>query len=73
MDWSGYDGVEIVPGKVSGLPLLKGTRVPADLVVESLNGGESVEEVAYNYDLNPADVLRLKLYRDSREAAELRR
>jgi uncharacterized protein (DUF433 family) len=29
MDWSGYDGVETIPGKVSGVPLLKGTRVQA--------------------------------------------
>jgi uncharacterized protein (DUF433 family) len=64
MDWSGYDGVETIPGKVGGLPLLKGTRVPADLVAECLDAGETVEEIAYNYDLEVAEVLRLKLYID---------
>ena len=48
MDWTGCESVEVVPGKVSGVPLIKNTRVPADLVAENLEAGESVEEVAYN-------------------------
>jgi len=32
IDWSGCDTVETVPGKVSGEPLLRGTRVAADAV-----------------------------------------
>jgi uncharacterized protein (DUF433 family) len=69
MDWSGCELVEVVPGKVSGVPLIKGTRMPVDQVIESLDEGETVEEIAYNYDLNPADILRVKLYRDSHEPA----
>lgn len=73
MDWSGYDGVETIPGKVSGVPLLKGTRVPAEQVAECLDAGETVAEIAYNYDLRAADVLRLKVYRDSHQPAALQR
>jgi uncharacterized protein (DUF433 family) len=69
MDWSGYDGVEVIEGKVSGVPLLKGTRMPVDQVLESLDDGETIEEIAANHDLNPADILRLKLYRDSHQPA----
>jgi uncharacterized protein (DUF433 family) len=69
MDWSGCELVEVVPGKVSGVPLIKGTRMPVDQVIESLDEGETVEEIAYNHDLNPADILRVKLYRDSHEPA----
>jgi uncharacterized protein (DUF433 family) len=69
MDWSGCELVEVVPGKVSGVPLIKGTHMPVDQVIESLDEGETVEEIAYNYDLNPADILRVKLYRDSHEPA----
>jgi uncharacterized protein (DUF433 family) len=69
MDWVGYDGVEVIPGKVSGVPLLKGTRMPADQVIESLDVGETVEEIAYNHDLNPGDILRLKLFRDTHQLA----
>ncbi len=35
MDWTKCQLVEVVPGKVSGAPLIKGTRVPADTVVEN--------------------------------------
>jgi uncharacterized protein (DUF433 family) len=69
MDWSGCDLVEIIPGKVSGVPLLKGTRMPADQVIESLDDGETIEEIAFNHDLKPDDILRLKLYRDSHQLA----
>jgi uncharacterized protein (DUF433 family) len=68
MDWSGCDLVEVVPGKVSGVPLLRGTRVPADQVAESLDAGESVEEVAFNYDLNPSDIRHLLEFRNSHRA-----
>ncbi len=52
-----------------GVPLLKGTRMPADQVMESLGAGETVEEIAYNHDLRPEDVLLLKVYRDSHQPA----
>jgi uncharacterized protein (DUF433 family) len=68
MDWAGCELVETVPGKVSGVPLIKGTRVPADQVIESFDDGESVDEIAYNYDLNAADILRLLEYRNHRRA-----
>jgi uncharacterized protein (DUF433 family) len=69
MDWTGCEIVEVVVGKVSGVPLIKNTRVPADLVVGSLEAGESIEEVAYNFDLKPADVLVLKRFRDTHQPA----
>jgi len=62
MDWSRCDIVEIVPGKVSGVPLVKNTRVPAETVAESAELGESPEEIAYNYDLRLEDVLAILAY-----------
>ena len=35
MDWKDCDLVEVVPGKVSGAPVVRGTRVQADAVVEN--------------------------------------
>jgi uncharacterized protein (DUF433 family) len=63
--WEGYDGVEVIEGKVGGVPLIKRSRVPADLVAECLDAGETVDEIAYNYDLKPVDILHLKEFRDS--------
>jgi len=62
MDWSGCDIVEIVPGKVSGVPLVRNTRVPAETVAESAELGESPQEIAYNYDLPLEDVLAILAY-----------
>lgn len=67
MDWSGCEIVEVVTGKVSGVPLIRNSRVPADQVAESLDAGETVEQVAFNYDLKPEDVLCVKLFRDSHQ------
>jgi hypothetical protein len=35
MDWSGCDEVEQVEGRLSGVPVLKGTRVQADFVLDN--------------------------------------
>ena len=45
----GYRWLEIVPGRRSGRPTIKGTRVSVDDILEALANGWSVEEVARNY------------------------
>ena len=42
--------------------MLKGTHVPVDQILASLENGESVEEVAYNYDLKAADIRELHAF-----------
>jgi uncharacterized protein (DUF433 family) len=49
MDWSGCDLVEVVPGKHSGDPVIKGTRIPADAIVSNFEAGSTVEEIIENY------------------------
>jgi uncharacterized protein (DUF433 family) len=49
MDWSGCELVEVVPGKHSGDPLIKGTRIPADAIVSNFEAGSPLEEIAENY------------------------
>jgi uncharacterized protein (DUF433 family) len=62
MDWSKCELVETVPGKVSGVPLLRGTRVPADGIVENFEAGESAEQIAYNFDLDAREVRAVLAY-----------
>jgi uncharacterized protein (DUF433 family) len=50
-DWTQCPLVEVIPGKVSGVPLLKGTRLPADTILENYEGGSPVEEIAENFDV----------------------
>jgi uncharacterized protein (DUF433 family) len=45
-----------------GRPVLRGTRVPVDLVVGKLAGGMSVEAVAAEYGLEREDVLAALAY-----------
>ena len=49
VDWRNCDLVEIVAGKQGGLPLVKGTRIPAQQIVEESELGSPVEEIAENY------------------------
>ena len=50
IDWSGCPLVEVNPKKVSGVPILKGTRMQADGIVENYVGGSPVEEILENLD-----------------------
>jgi uncharacterized protein (DUF433 family) len=59
VDWSDCPLVEVVPDKLSGLPVIKGTRVQVDTIQESAELGETLEEIAYNYDLKLDDVRRV--------------
>jgi uncharacterized protein (DUF433 family) len=67
MDWLGCEVIEVVPGKVSGLPVIRGSRVPADQVLENHDAGESVEDIAYNFDLKPNDVRAVLAYAAGRQ------
>jgi uncharacterized protein (DUF433 family) len=60
MDWSGCELVEVVPGKVSGQPLVKDTRIPVDFVIESFELTGSVDEVLEEFPrLTKEVVLRI--------------
>lgn len=49
MDWSGCDLVEVVPGRVSGQPIIKGTRILADTIEQYSVRGASVQEIREDY------------------------
>jgi uncharacterized protein (DUF433 family) len=44
LDWSQYNGVESIAGKVSGAWVLKGTRTPVKVLFENLEAGMSIDE-----------------------------
>lgn len=65
MDWSDCPLVISRPGFISGAPALReDPRVPADLVVENMDLGESVQDVVDNYQLrtSPENVLAIYQY-----------
>ena len=60
IDWTGCELVERIPGKVSGRPVVRGTRILADTIVQDAELGSPVEEIHENYpDLSLADIQNL--------------
>jgi len=49
MEWTDCPIVETVSSTQSGVPLVKGTRIPAGQIVEEHELGSSVEQIAENY------------------------
>jgi len=45
-----------------GKPVIKGTRVPVDLIIGKIAGGMTIEEVAKEYDLKREDILAALRY-----------
>ena len=46
VDWSKCEDVESVPGRLSGAWVIKGTRVPAQAVVDNARAGCTAKEIA---------------------------
>jgi uncharacterized protein (DUF433 family) len=46
VDWTGCAEVERIPGKVSGAPILKDSRVFADSIIDNYACAESAESIA---------------------------
>lgn len=56
------DGVVLDPKVKFGKPIIKGTRVPVDLVIGKIAGGTSTEEVMEEYDLKRDQILNALRY-----------
>jgi uncharacterized protein (DUF433 family) len=44
LDWSRCPAVELVPGKVSGEWVLRGTRMPVARIFENLQAGANLDD-----------------------------
>jgi uncharacterized protein (DUF433 family) len=45
IDWMQCELIEKVPGKVSGRPIVRGTRIMPDAIVDSYDLGETIDEL----------------------------
>ena len=60
IDWMACEQIERVPGKVSGQPIVRGTRILPDAIVNSYDLGESIEELREGFpSLSIAQIERL--------------
>jgi uncharacterized protein (DUF433 family) len=60
IDWMACELIESVPGKVSGRPVVRGTRIMPDAILNSFELGDSVEEIHEGFPtLSVAQIERL--------------
>jgi uncharacterized protein (DUF433 family) len=70
MDWSKCDLVEVIPGKVSGQPIIKGTRILADMIEDYSTRGATVEEIREDYpSLSEDTIVQMIDYVKARHAS----
>lgn len=68
MDWAGCNWVEVIPGKVSGKPIVVGTRIPAALVLDLVDSGYSMDEIIADYpSLTPQIVTEMAEFAHARQ------
>jgi len=49
IDWTQCELIERVPGKVSGRPIVRGTRILPEAIVNSYDAGDSLDLIHENY------------------------
>lgn len=62
MDWSEFPLSEVMPGQEFGVPFVRHSRMLAGVVLENYESGESVEDIANNFELDPPDVAAILAY-----------
>lgn len=62
IDWSDCLLVEIKPGVQSGAPVLRGTRMPVDAIVDNFDYGVSVAEIAEQFEIPPDHIEAIVAY-----------
>ena len=60
INWLACELIEQVPGKVSGRPIVRGTRILPDAIVDSYDLGETIEELREGFpSLSVAQIRQL--------------
>ncbi len=62
LDWSECPLVEIDPLRVSGRPVVKGTRMPAEDIIANYEYGVSVKEISEQFHISPEVIKELLNY-----------
>jgi uncharacterized protein (DUF433 family) len=69
IDWSECELVETKPGVQSGAPVLRGTRMPVEAIVDNFDYGVSVAEIAEQFEISPDRVEAVLAYAKSHRLA----
>ena len=69
IDWSECPLVEIKTGVQSGAPVLRGTRMPVNAIVDNYDYGVSVAEIAEQFEISPDRIEAILAYAKSHRVA----
>ena len=69
IDWSECPLVETKQGMQGGAPVLRGTRMPVEAIVDNFDYGVSVSEIAEQFELPPDCVEAIVAYAQSQRVA----
>ena len=58
VDWMACELIEQVPGKVSGKPVIRGTRIMPDPIVNSYDLGDSIDEIHEGFPTLSVDQIK---------------
>ena len=68
LDWSDCAEVEVDPHRVSGRPVIKGTRMPVDDVLSNYEYGVSVEEISEQFGIEASTLHHVLSYAERHNA-----
>lgn len=69
IDWSECSLVEVKPEVQSGAPVLRGTRMPANAIVDNFDYGVSVPEIAEQFEVPVNHIEAILAYARHQRAA----
>ena len=69
IDWSECPLVEVKPGVQSGAPVLLGTRMPVNAIVDNFDYGVSVAEIVEQFEVPPDRIEAILTYAKSHRIA----
>jgi uncharacterized protein (DUF433 family) len=69
VDWSDCPFVEIKPGVQGGAPVLRGTRMPANAIVENFDYGVSAAEISEQFEVPLDGIQAILTYAKSHRVA----
>ncbi len=69
IDWSECPLVEVKPGVQSGAPVLRGTRMPVNAIVDNFDYGVSAAEIEEQFEIPPEQVEVILTYAKSHRVA----
>jgi uncharacterized protein (DUF433 family) len=58
IDWTACELIEQIPGKVSGRPIVRGTRILPDAIVGSYDLGETIDELREGFPSLSVDQIK---------------